>query len=177
MAEGEPIKSILHESHLLIFAFEIAKYIFFLLGGGFLIWLIKGNWRFYKNIRRPVIMFAPADAEFKQEFIDLRLFIEDTKTFKVPESPSATTSCDRISDHSVIILAFDNQRQNWKKIFEKAAQKNVPIIIYTFGNNRVEDKEMKEISQNYAYYTYAQNRLSLINCLYTTLATFNSYAK
>jgi isopentenyl diphosphate isomerase/L-lactate dehydrogenase-like FMN-dependent dehydrogenase len=122
-------------------------------------------------------MFTPSSNEFKQEFEDLKLFIEDTKIFKVPETPSSTNACDRISNHSVVILSFEKDRKNWKKIFEKASQKSIPIIIYTFGDNRVEDDEMKEISQNYAYYTYAQNRLSLINCLYTTLATFNSYSK
>lgn len=136
-------------------------------------------WVFYKkerlltkNLSRAIILYYPTGKNFDIE----EGLLKDAKLFKIDKSsdnPVHIIDSLHAKKHSLIIAGFDpSDRNNFYKVFEKAAEKSLPFIVYTFGNNQaMEGKDWKKLT-NYSYYSVVNSPLRLLNDVFAILSTF-----
>jgi hypothetical protein len=141
------------------------------------LWHSKKEERLYLNLQRPAVMInASETTDFTSAFKDLKEFLTKVGLFNIPEDIGTAQRFDHSAktNYSLIILAYDPKLKDWSKIFRSAEARNIPVIIYTFGQHLDREimSEIKRISSNYSHITHANNHLSLTNSLFTILATF-----
>jgi len=138
---------------------------------------LKKEGRLIEHLTREVMMISLSDSK-KDDFIQIRKFLNDSEYFNIPEQPGTSQEIDRLErdKYSLLIIGYDPdedfKRQEWKNIFDVVRNKRIPVIIYTFGK-QANYTLINDVAGNYSYYSYAQFPLSLTNTLFTTLATFS----
>lgn len=138
-----------------------------------LAFFVKKGKRIFKNMKRPVMMIY-TDPATKNDFEGVKRYLKECEIFTIKDDDFVNAECiDHLDNHCVIVLAYHEEMSNWGKIFNRASNKRIPIIIYTFNDRGVDMKKVnsKEIANNYSFLTLANNKVSLTNTLFATLAT------
>lgn len=137
-------------------------------------WILGRHRRLYKNLKRPVVVLRPlADnggivpgGEMIKEIDLLR-----ENGFLNIAPPTDYRSFDPSGKHCVIVLGYKEGMEGLGEVLNRVKTHHAPLIVYTFGNNRVAEKDKKELD-SYPYILYANFPLTLLNHIFATAASY-----
>jgi hypothetical protein len=142
------------------------------LGGfAFLRFWYKKEQRFFNNIQKPFIIFRLTDQQG-----DMELEMEMLKNNGLFSPPTAVLtdarSLDWINDQSLVIIAIDKNttEDQFKFVYRKAAERGVPVIIYTLGDSRIPLCD-SELVKTYSKRVIVNQPLRLVSDIFTILST------
>lgn len=160
---------------------EIGKYV---IGGLILIlavwkflWhFIQKELRLYRNLKRPIIVIAPSDNQGKIRGKEMEMEIEklrDNKLFNVYEGTTDYRNFDPQNDYCLVVLGYDKNMIGLDEILSKVKNLQIPLIVYTYGENVMAlNPDDKSKLDSYPWTLFANFRLTLINSIFNTLATY-----
>lgn len=123
------------------------------------------------NLKRPIKIFFPAKNATKNMEMEYNL-LSKSGLFNVEKPTGDSRDTIRISNHSLIILGFDESMENFDSIFDGATAQKIPILVYTFGdNNALKPVHWKKLN-SYPYYSVCNSPLRLTSDVFTMLSTF-----
>lgn len=142
------------------------------LGGfAFLRFWHKKEQRFFKNIQKPFIIFRLTD---QQGDMELELEMLKNNGLFIPPTAVLTDarSLDWIEEQSLVIIAIDKNttEDQFKAVYSKAAERGVPVIIYTLGDSRIELCD-SELVKTYSKRVIVNQPLRLVSDIFTILST------
>lgn len=123
------------------------------------------------NLKRPIKIFFPLGHTTKNMEMEYNL-LSKSGLFNVERPTSDFRDTVRISNHSLVILGCDEQMKNFDTIFDKASAQKIPILIYTFGDNKALQTTHWQKLNTYPYYSVCNTPLRLISDVFTMLSTF-----
>ncbi len=151
-----------------------------LLSGGAGAWLVgrKRELRFFKNAKRPVFLF-----EFGEKLSSAKAALQDTGFIPNVEGPfSSPADADRIGRAGLVVISFPSeppqpdqeteehkrQKELFFQVFEKAKQRDLPILVYAEGGG------IKRCFARLAYSRAAvcNFQLRLISDVFAVLSTY-----
>lgn len=160
---------------------EIGKYII----GGLLISLAiwKFVWHFlqkelrlYRNLKRPIIVITPSDKQGKIRGKEMEIEIEklkENKLFNVFNGSTDYKNFNPKNDYCLVVLGYDKNMIGLDEILTKINNLQIPLIVYTYGENVTAlNPEDKVKFDNYPWTLFANFKLTLINSIFNTLATY-----
>lgn len=125
------------------------------------------------NLKRPIkIFFPPGDIKNNME-MEYHL-LSRSGLFNIEKPTSDSRDTIRINGHSLVILGCNKEMQNFDTVFTKAQQEKIPVLIYTFGDNKILQPEHWKKLNNYPYYSVCNTPLRLSSDVFTMLSTFSS---
>lgn len=123
------------------------------------------------NLKRPIKIFFPPGNATKNMEMEYNL-LSKSGLFNVEKPTSDFRDTVRISNHSLVILGCDEKMENFDSIFDKSAAQKIPILIYTFGDNKALQPKHWEKLNTYPYYSVCNTPLRLTSDVFTMLSTF-----
>ena len=138
-------------------------------------WLFRRQWTFYKNLKRQIIILTPmlADgstmtgAEMKNEIQLLR----DNGFLNVKAEPGDYRSFNPTGKHCIVVIGYKSSMDGLNDILDRIKSNHVPLIVYTYGNNAVAGSD-KSLLDQYPYTLYANFPLTLLNHIFSTVASY-----
>lgn len=142
----------------------------------FLRWFLKKERRLYRNLKRPIMMITPTDMSNGQipgkEMRLERNLLRRNGFLKLDSSVTDYRSFDPRDNHCLVILGYDPKMAGLDEILQKVKQLQIPLIIYTFGENNAISNGHKEKFDTYPLTLYANFQLTLMNHIFSTLAVY-----
>ncbi len=123
------------------------------------------------NLKSPIKIFSPTNEPTKNMDMEYNL-LQKSGLFNVEKPTNDYRDTVRISTHSLFIIGFHGEMGNFDNLFDKAASKEIPILIYTFGDNSALKKHHWDKLNTYPYYSVCNTPLRLISDVFTMLSTF-----
>lgn len=164
---------------------EVLKYstligLFFLALFGFLKFFLRKELRLYKNLQRTIFFIAPSDGSGVIHGKEMNMEIErlkDSKFFNVSDRVSDYRNFNPQDGHGLVVLGYDKNMVGLDDILTKVKNLQIPLIVYTYGENALAlNPADKEKFDSYPWALFANFKLTLMNSIFTTLATY-SYGK
>jgi hypothetical protein len=146
---------------------------------GFLLFLKKER-RLQSNLKRPILLIKPTDQEINIKYPNQKVpmnmerekdLLARADLFKIEGPITADEISTRIKDHGLIILGYCKGMDCFDEVLSAVKQKQIPIIIYTFGDNRLESGDL-ERTKEYAWHTLSNFPVRLASEAYSILTTF-----
>lgn len=135
--------------------------------------IFKKERKLFKNLQKPIMLISLSnnsqnnlDDEYKQ--------LQRVGFFKNIEQPSSSLkNTQTINNHSLIILGIDKDVEIpvFKKVYKEIARHKKPVVIYTFGDNKVLQGEHWNIINEYLWYSVCNTPLRLNADVFSILST------
>jgi hypothetical protein len=128
----------------------------------------KKERRLFKNIRRPICLFATSDTDLKRE----HKILKRAGFFNVGNISDDISEADFIRDkeNRLIIIGYSPGNANFKAIYDAAKNANTPVVVYS-GPNRILPDDMQYI-QGYSFHSIANTPLRLISDVFALMSTY-----
>jgi len=170
--KSEDIFNLVQSIHFLITVILIPLVIWLFTMYKKITFTLKKDALLFTNLNRKIKIFYPSSdkTSLKIEFDE----IKKTKIFN-PEIPTSDLrDKNNIDSNSLVIIGYRNDNQNdFFDIWNVAVSKKAPIIVYTYGDNNALDPITKNrLSSEYQWYSIANVPMTLINNVFSILATF-----
>lgn len=141
----------------------------------FVWWFFRRQWKFYKNLKRPVLIFPPigennipiAGGEMKNE---LKL-LKDNGFLNVKDESGNFKSFNPVGKHCVVVIGYKPGMLGLADILRRIQSNHVPLIVYTYGSNAINGNDKKLIDE-YPYSLLANFPLTLLNHIFATVSSF-----
>jgi len=141
-------------------------------------WLFRRQWAFYKNLKRSVLVLSPVDEEFTK-MPDKELTIEITLLKKngflyIKDDITDYRSFDTSNHHGLVVIGYHEKMAGLDDLLVRIkSNSHIPLIVYTYGRNKdVISEAHQELFKSYPYTLYANFPITLLNQVFTTVASF-----
>lgn len=140
-------------------------------------WVFRRQWRLFQNLKRPVIVLTPmsegwvpmADSAMGNEihllkasgFLNVAAHSGDYRMF------------DPAGKHCVVVLGYRPGMIGLGDVLQRMKQHHVPLIVYTYGNNRALAGADQDLLNQYPYMLPANFPLTLLNHIFATVASYS----
>lgn len=139
------------------------------LGVLFIAYVIRKEFRWFKNVRRPIMIFSPRGSTILDMKMETKI-LRDTKFFKIPDDPSDNyQDCHNITNHSLIIVGYEPGMEGFKDILDAVKEAKIPIIVYTKQKLAEADRDLLN---SYPWHSVCNFPLKLLSDTFTILSTF-----
>jgi hypothetical protein len=142
----------------------------------FLKHFLRKEIRLYKNLRRPIVIITPSDEQGKIRGTEMEMEIEklrENKLFNVSDETTDYKNFNPQNDYCLVVLGYDKKMVGLDEILSKVKNLQIPLIVYTYGENVTAlNPEDKTKFDSYPWVLFANFRLTLINSVFNTLATY-----
>lgn len=141
----------------------------------FLFFIFKKEMKLFRNFKRKIFVFDPpsiyASSGMEAEFYE----IEKNALFKSVHRKSGTNMMhtNSINSQCLVVLCIADDFNYFEAIFERASDFKVPVIIYTYGNNKALETKHWDLLKTYPWYSVCITPVRLISDIFTTLSTYN----
>ena len=135
--------------------------------------IFKKERRLFKNLQKPIMLISLSSNTQNNLEIEHEQ-LEKGEFFKNIEKPSLSTKKPQtINNHSLVILGVDKTTSTevFQKVFKEIGKKT-PIIIYTFGENRVLQDKDWETLKDHLWYSVCNTPLRLNADVFSILSTY-----
>lgn len=143
---------------------------------GFLRHFFRKELRLYRNLKRPIVVITPSDQQGKIRGKEMDLEIEklrENKFFNVPDSSTDYKNFNPLNDYCLVVMGYDKNMVGLDEILSKIKNLQIPLIVYTYGENVTAlNPNDKTKLDSYPWTLFANFRLTLINSIFNTLATY-----
>lgn len=123
------------------------------------------------NLKRPIKVFFPQMSNGDDMEMEYNL-LSRSGLFNVERPTSDVRDMVGVQNHSLIILGCNKKMKNFDAVFDGAAQKKIPVVIYTFGNNEALTPGHWKKLKTYPYYSVCNTPLRLVSDVFTLISTF-----
>lgn len=142
--------------------------------------IFKREKRFFDNLRKKIIIFAPSknssgDSE-KPEDMQMELsLLKKTGFFpNLPDKIFKDTSHNNLQEikkDTLVIVGYNNtfKEESFLKILDKTKKLDVPLLIFAYS--WLKGKCLSE-TKKYPHHSMCETGLRLVNDVFTTLATY-----
>ncbi len=138
----------------------------------FLKFFLSKEFRLFRNIKRPIKIINTNDNLMENEIATLK----KVGFFNLSESPSSDhKNLDMIDKHSLVILGYSRNMNNFNDVIDKVENNKVPLIIYS--KDELKTEHLEYLRSKYSWYSICNFPLKLLNDVFTTLSTFPSKKK
>lgn len=148
--------------------------------GSYVYFIFKRERILYRNLKRPIMIIEPTNsAGDKIPGTSLEIekqMIADNGFLRVSKEVSSYQTFNPNNNHCLVVIGYHKDMVGLDKIIAKAEQKCIPIIVYTYGLNAeaVAKDDFKKF-KDYPWVLYANFKITLLNSIFSTLATFPYY--
>lgn len=118
---------------------------------------------FYRNLQRPIKIFRPKNCTMDSEIGTLR----KSGLFHIEDPTEDLREAHTIVNHSILVVGYKKEMVGFEKFIKDVMGKNLPIIIYTFGDSRALSKELMDMLYEYPWYTISNTPLRLLSDVFT----------
>lgn len=136
----------------------------------------RKEWRLYKNLQRPIMIITPSNSGGLIAGKGMELEIEklkENKFFNISKKFSDYRNFDPQDNYCLVVLGYDKGMIGLDEILGKIKDLQIPLIVYTYGENTTALNSVdKEKFDSYPWTLFANFRLTLINSIFNTLATY-----
>lgn len=138
---------------------------------------LRRQWRFYKNLKRSVFIITPTDAigsKIARTEMDLeRKMLKQNGFLKIDDDVTDYRTFNPNNNHCIVVVGYHQNMKGLDEILIKVKYLQIPLIIYTYGENiSVISESDKDKMGTYPLTIYANFQLTLLNQIFATLATF-----
>ncbi len=138
-------------------------------------WVFGRLWRLYKNLKRPVIVLTPisesgatiASGEMKNEV----QLLKSNGLLNISSDESDFRTFNPAGKHCIVVIGYLPGMIGINDLLTRIKSKHVPLIVYTYGNNRIDDKD-KKMFDEYPFVLFANFPLTLLNHIFSTVASY-----
>lgn len=117
----------------------------------------------YRNLKRPIKIFRPQNCTMDSELKTLR----KSGLFHIENSTEDLRAIHTITNHSIVVVGYKQGMTEFEVFIKDVMQKNLPLIIYTFGDSRALTKEQMDLLYSYPWYTISNTPLRLLSDVFT----------
>lgn len=150
--------------------------IFLIMLFGFLRHFIRKEWRLYKNLQRPIMIITPSNNNGAIPGKGMELEIEklrESRLFNITDKMTDYRNFDPQDDYCLVVLGYDKDMIGLDEVIIKIKNLQIPLIVYTYGKNEgAFDPNDMAILNGYPWTFIANFKLTLINSIFNTLATY-----
>jgi len=130
----------------------------------------------HRNLQRPIVVLDPLDGDGKQlgntDLDDIRKMIGDNEFLTLDErTKNAKTFLPR-DNHYLVVIGYDPEMVGLADIVNRVKTLDIPLIVYTYGNNSIREEENKKLLSSYPWTNYANYKISLLNTIFSTLGSW-----
>ncbi|MFZ2188349.1 MAG: hypothetical protein WAV73_02175 [Candidatus Moraniibacteriota bacterium] len=159
-----------------IIKFAIFAVVALVAGWQFSVHFFRKEHRLYKNLKRPIVIITPSDNTGEIRGKEMKMEIEKLKEnnlFNVSEQMTDYKNFNPQNDHCLVILGYDKNMIGLDDVLNKIKMLQIPLIVYTYGENtNALDLDDKAKLDSYPWMIIANFKLTLINSIFNTLATY-----
>lgn len=142
----------------------------------FLRHFIRKEWRLYKNLQREIMIITPSNAAGSISGKGMELEIEkleESNLFNISKKVPDYRNFNPQDNHCLVILGYDKTMDGIDEILTKIKNLQIPLIVYTYGENVTALNPVDKIKiDNYPWALFANFKLTLLNSVFNTLATY-----
>ncbi|AFY43423.1 hypothetical protein [Nostoc sp. PCC 7107] len=129
----------------------------------------------FKNLERKIKIFDPpnkCNRDMSAEFAEIQKnpLFKKVEPILIPNTNIMQIS--NINHGSLIILGVGNDFNYFEAVFNEAKRQRSPIIIYTYGDSQVLQKNHWDLLNTYRWYSVSTSPLRLISDIFAILSTF-----
>ena len=121
-------------------------------------------------------MMIATNKDTLSDLEEVRYYLSESELFNCNSEIGNAQRSDMIKNHSLLILAYDRDLNGWSNIFQAARSNKIPVIIYT-NQHHLSQPEREALNEaiggSYSFLTFANNKVSITNAIFTTLSTHN----
>ncbi len=122
----------------------------------------------YRNLKRPIKIFRPKNHTMDSEINTLR----KSGLFRIEDSTEDLRDVHTITNHSILVVGYKKEMADFDDFIKEVMNKNLPLIIYTFGDSRALSKEQMDLLYSYPWYTISNTPLRLLSDVFTISSIF-----
>lgn len=126
----------------------------------------KKETRLFKNIQRPIGIFGTSDTPLQHE----AALLKRVGFFDVDTPSSDVRAIDVLDDKRLIIIGYTPKSKEFKKVFQAAKQRAIPVIVYS-GPARIEPEDMA-MMQKYSHHSMCNTPLRLVSDVFALMSTY-----
>ncbi len=130
---------------------------------------IRIQWRFMRNLKRKVYFLKTSNDKILQTEKDLikkiELFNVESDIKDITNDIKVTQGLDK---NAVYIVGYNKDYKNYKKLVDKASDKNIPVIIFA-KQGEIRESEHWDVFNSYIYCDVANTSSRLAVILMNTL--------
>lgn len=138
-------------------------------------WVLRRQWRLYRNLKRPIILLAPTNESGDvmpggDLSTELQL-LHNNGFLAVEQVARSYKTFNPIGKHCVVVVGYKPGMAGLDDLLGRIKSNHVPLIVYTYGNNLVSGPDKAKFD-GYPYTLYANFPLTLLNHIFATVASF-----
>lgn len=142
----------------------------------FMRWFWRKQFRLYRNLKRPIMIITPTDERNAQiagkEMNIERNTLTQNRFLKIDDTVTDYRSFNPNNKHCIVVLGYDPEMAGLDDVLNKVKALQIPLIVYTFGENNAIGDEHKPKFATYPLTLYANFQLTLMNHIFSTLAVY-----
>lgn len=139
-------------------------------------WVLCKQWKLYKNLKRPVIILTPISedrapivgGEMKNEIS----LLKSSGLLNISSADTNYQAFDPTGRHCVVVLGYMPGMAGLEDMMTRMKNNHVPLVVYTYGKNTAVQGRDKELFDQYPYVLYANFPLTLLNHIFSTVASY-----
>ncbi|MCK6560469.1 hypothetical protein HUU39_17915 [candidate division KSB1 bacterium] len=165
--------SLIHWLFLLFFQFFTVGILVFL----FMKWFLRKELRLYRNLKRPVMIITPSNSqgvkiESTEMELETRMLVKNG-FFRIDNESTDFRSFNPRSNHCLVVLGYHPDMHGLDEVLTKVKMLQIPLIVFTYGKNinAIAQRDKTKLD-SYPLTLYANFQLTLLNHIFTTLATY-----
>lgn len=143
----------------------------------FVAYFLRKEIRLFLNLRRPIFFIIPKKGGSKVPAKEMEMEIDAIKKngfFKVSTEVNDYQAFSPQKKYGLVVLGYDREMDGFDEIMSKVKQIQCPLIVYTYGKNTGEIMpEHLAVLNGYPWALISNFKLTLVNSVFTTLATFS----
>ncbi len=133
----------------------------------FLKFFLSKEFRLFQNVKRPIKIIRTKKNLMENEIETLKR----VGFFNLSEDPFFDhKNLDMIDGHSLVILGYSRDMNNFNDVIDKLENKKIPLIVYSIDQLKTED--LAYLRNKYSWYSLCNFPLKLLNDVFTILSTF-----
>lgn len=142
----------------------------------FLFFVYRKEMKLFRNFKRKLIVFAPENKYGLDMNMEAEVDVIKTnplfKSLSI-DKKSSRQFINNIDKTSLVILGIGNDFTYFKEVFDRARNYKIPLIIYTYGDNRALEPIHWNLLNSYQWYSVCITPLRLISEIFNILSTFD----
>ena len=138
-------------------------------------WILCRQWKLYQNLRRPVIILTPTSEDGAPivggEMTNEISLLKSNGLLNISYDGSDYRTFDPTGKHCVVVLGYKEGMAGLDDLLRRMKSNHVPLVVYTYGKNAVADRD-KQLFDQYPWMLYANFPLTLLNHIFSTVASY-----
>lgn len=141
----------------------------------FVHWFFRRQWRFFKNLRRPIVILEPrqssGDLVPGGSMASEIEIIKENGFLNVDRQPTDSRRFNPAGKHCIVVLGYKPGMIGLDDILIRIKSNHVPLIVYSYGSNSITGDDKAKFD-TYQLTLYANFPLTLLNHIFATVASY-----